>query len=89
MAGSVLRKQSFHGFGVVSQITGMAGCRGLVEGVSSYVSAVTSSLVATRQTVAALHQDIQHDWTVFTTCLDLIHTAGRRYTLVRRVLQCA
>lgn len=58
------------------QVTGLAGCPGLLSGVSGYVAAVVAVLAKARQAVTALRQDITEDWTVFTTCLDLIHGAG-------------
>jgi len=43
---------------------------------TEYVNGVLGRLSDARKGVIALQQDITEDWTVFSTCLDLIHTAG-------------
>uniref|UniRef100_A0A2P2I5Q8 Conserved oligomeric Golgi complex subunit 7 n=2 Tax=Hirondellea gigas TaxID=1518452 RepID=A0A2P2I5Q8_9CRUS len=58
------------------QVSGLTGCEGLVAGVAGYVTGVVAVLAQARKAVAGLHKDITQDWTVFTTCLDLITTAG-------------
>lgn len=60
----------------VPQVSEMAGTLGLVAGVTQYISGVTQVLAETRQSVASLEETIATNWDAFTTCLDLINTAG-------------